>query len=52
MKQIPEPKHDSFWKAGIFYYNPSDPALLVRKRSGLGYTMNLTCSPHSERVRV
>jgi uncharacterized membrane protein len=28
------------WVAGIFYVNPSDPALLVRRRFGLGWTMN------------
>jgi uncharacterized membrane protein len=29
------------WKAGILYYNPADAALLVPKRSGLGYTFNM-----------
>jgi uncharacterized membrane protein len=29
------------WKAGLIYFNPSDAALLVPKRSGLGYTFNL-----------
>ncbi len=29
-----------YWRAGIFYYNPSDSALMVPKRSGLGYTLN------------
>ncbi len=28
------------WKAGVFYYNPNDPALLVEKRTGFGYTIN------------
>ena len=28
------------WRAGIFYYDPEDPALFVPKRSGLGYTFN------------
>lgn len=28
------------WKAGLIYFNPSDAALLVPKRSGLGYTFN------------
>ena len=27
-------------KAAIFYYNPSDSALMVPKRSGFGYTLN------------
>jgi uncharacterized membrane protein len=31
---------DSCWKMGLLYYNPSDPALLVEKRFGLGYTVN------------
>jgi uncharacterized membrane protein len=31
---------DSAWKWGQFYYNPSDPALIVEKRFGLGYTLN------------
>jgi Family of unknown function (DUF5808) len=30
---------DSAWK-GSFYSNPSDPALLVPKRFGIGYTLN------------
>jgi uncharacterized membrane protein len=35
---------DEHWKWGIFYYNPDDPALLVEKRFGIGYTMNFACS--------
>lgn len=31
---------DEHWKWGIFYYNPGDPALLVEKRLGFGYTFN------------
>jgi len=31
---------DSFWKVGIFYVNPDDPAFLVEKRFGIGYTLN------------
>lgn len=31
---------DACWKAGLFYYNPDDPALLVEKRFGIGYTFN------------
>jgi uncharacterized membrane protein len=31
---------DEHWKWGMFYYNPDDPALLVEKRFGIGYTMN------------
>lgn len=32
---------DDRWKAGIFYYNPDDPALMVEKRDGIGYTVNM-----------
>ena len=31
---------DECWKLGQIYYNPNDPALLVEKRFGLGYTIN------------
>lgn len=28
------------WRAGMFYVNRNDPALLVEKRFGIGYTLN------------
>lgn len=31
---------DHCWRAGLFYYNPDDPALMVPKRIGIGYTLN------------
>lgn len=31
---------DRYWKAGMFYVNRDDPALIVEKRFGIGYTMN------------
>ncbi len=31
---------DACWKGGPFYYNPNDPAVLVEKRFGFGYTLN------------
>jgi uncharacterized membrane protein len=31
---------DHCWKWGMFYYNPDDPAFLVEKRFGLGWTWN------------
>ncbi len=31
---------DACWHGGIFYYNPQDPALLVAKRIGVGWTFN------------
>ncbi|HVT49283.1 MAG TPA: DUF5808 domain-containing protein [Vicinamibacterales bacterium] len=32
---------DAAWKGGLVYFNPNDPALLVEKRLGLGWTLNL-----------
>ena len=33
---------DNAWKVGgLFYFNPSDPAVWVEKRVGLGYTLNI-----------
>lgn len=31
---------DECWKLGQFYYNPDDPAYLVERRFGLGYSPN------------
>lgn len=31
---------DRCWKGGIIYYNPDDPAVMVEKRFGIGYTLN------------
>jgi uncharacterized membrane protein len=31
---------DSAWLGGLIYYNPDDPAILVPKRFGIGYTLN------------
>ena len=31
---------DRFWRWGLFYCNPSDPAIFIQKRSGPGYTLN------------
>ena len=31
---------DAAWKLGMFYVNRQDPALLVEKRFGIGYTFN------------
>jgi uncharacterized membrane protein len=38
--EVPEPQSDSYWRGGMFYYNPNDPAIFVSKRVGIGYTMN------------
>jgi uncharacterized membrane protein len=32
---------DECWKWGLLYINPADPAILVEKRFGIGYTLNL-----------
>nr|WP_120492133.1 DUF5808 domain-containing protein [Corynebacterium lactis] len=34
------PDNDKFYKWGMFYYNPSDPAVLVEKRFGVGMDFN------------
>jgi uncharacterized membrane protein len=31
---------DSFWKLGMYYFNPDDPSVVVEKRFGVGYTVN------------
>ncbi len=31
---------DACWKWGVFYFNPADPAILIEKRFGVGYTLN------------
>ena len=32
---------DARWPLGIFYFNPSDPSIIVPKRFGVGWTMNV-----------
>lgn len=34
------PDNDAFYKWGMFYYNPDDPAVLVEKRFGAGVDFN------------
>lgn len=31
---------DHYWKWGLFYYNPNDPAIWIEKRFGIGWTLN------------
>jgi uncharacterized membrane protein len=31
---------DECWKFGLIYFNPNDPAIMVEKRFGVGYTLN------------
>lgn len=33
-----------YWKYGLIYNNPNDPDLLVRKPTGLGWTLNFAHS--------
>jgi uncharacterized membrane protein len=32
---------DGCWKWGLWYVNPADPSILIEKRFGFGYTLNL-----------
>ncbi|MFF2795689.1 DUF1648 domain-containing protein [Lysinibacillus xylanilyticus] len=32
---------DRYWKMGVFYINKNDPSLLVQKKYGVGWTVNL-----------
>ncbi|MBI5116434.1 DUF1648 domain-containing protein [Candidatus Poribacteria bacterium] len=38
---------DRYWRFGLFYYNPDDPALWVEKRFGVGSTPNMA-HPHGK----
>jgi uncharacterized membrane protein len=35
------PDDDRYWKGGLIYLNPEDPAVFVPKRFGVGWTINL-----------
>jgi uncharacterized membrane protein len=39
-KPVGDRTEDRFWKLGVFYFNSDDPAVMVEKRFGIGYTMN------------
>lgn len=32
---------DTYWKAGLFYFNRDDPSLFVERRFGVGWTLNM-----------
>jgi len=32
--------NSSFWKLGIFYYNPEDKRTFIPKRASIGWTLN------------
>lgn len=31
---------DKYWKLGVFYFNPNDPAVFISKRVGVGWSIN------------
>jgi uncharacterized membrane protein len=35
-----EKEDDRFWKLGMIYYNPNDPAIFIGKRVGMGWSLN------------
>jgi len=39
-KNIVARDDDKYWKLGVFYFNPEDPAVFVEKRFGIGWTCN------------
>lgn len=38
---LTEVDEEKYWKWGVFYYNPEDPAIFVEKRFGIGSTFNM-----------
>ncbi len=38
---LPPEEQDDYWLWGLFYNNPNDPAILVAKRHGIGWTINI-----------
>ena len=38
---LPPEEQDDYWFWGLFYNNPNDPAVLVAKRHGIGWTINI-----------
>ena len=40
VNEAPDVTPNDRWKAGVIYYNPDDAALMVEKRTGIGYTFN------------
>lgn len=36
-----DPDDDQHWKFGLFYVNKNDPSILVEKRFGIGWTINM-----------
>jgi uncharacterized membrane protein len=40
MRPIGDRIEDRHWLLGVIYFNPADPAVVVEKRFGIGYTLN------------
>lgn len=40
LRDTSDPTPDECWKLGQFYFNPRDPAYMVERRFGLGYSPN------------
>ena len=40
-EEFTEVDEEKYWKWGVFYYNPEDPAVFVEKRFGIGSTINM-----------
>ncbi|MCM3570528.1 DUF1648 domain-containing protein [Neobacillus mesonae] len=38
--QVIDRDDDRYWKLGMFYFNPKDPAIFLEKRFGIGWTNN------------
>lgn len=43
MNEFDRQTHE-YWKAGLIYYNPNDPDIWVKKRVGIGWTLNFAHS--------
>lgn len=39
-----DPQNDKYWKGGMIYNNPNDSDIWVKKRTGLGWTLNFAHS--------
>ncbi len=40
-KNVIDMDDDQYWKFGLFYVNKDDPSILVEKRFGIGWTVNM-----------
>lgn len=40
VRPVGDRTEDRLWKLGVFYFNRNDPAVMVERRFGIGYTVN------------